>query len=125
MTEKKERTCRKCGHKYTGRYCKNKSCVANAIGKAKARAAARRRGGSKGRSMRFGQLSAPIAPASAPLSGQGGTIPVNPSAVAEPKDAEYVLTHLPMTNDPVNDKWIAACNEHNARAFEYRRLQGV
>jgi hypothetical protein len=123
MAEKKGKTCRKCGHRYVGRYCQNKSCVAHVTGKAKAKASRRRRGGSKGKSMHFGQLSAPIAPASSPVAGQGGTLPVNPSAVPEPvKDAEYELTHMPLSSDPVNREWIADCNEHNKQAFAYRRM---
>jgi len=84
MANKKEKTCRKCGHKYAGRHCMNKSCVNYVNGKAKAKAAARRRSGSKGKSMHFGQLSAPIAPVSSPVSGQGGGLPVYPDAVPAP-----------------------------------------
>jgi len=60
----------------------NKSCVNYVSGKAKAKAAARRRSGSKGK--HFGQLSASLAPASSPVSGQGGGLPVYPDAVPAP-----------------------------------------
>lgn len=35
--------------------------------------------------------------------------------------AEYKLTHQPTTGDSVNDTLIAAANEHNVKAFEWRR----
>ena len=62
-------------------------------------------------------------PASSPISGQGGGLPVYPDAVPAPvKDAEYELTHMQHSSDPVNREWIAACNEHNLMVFEYRRM---
>lgn len=146
MSEKKVKTCKKCGKTYTGRYCKNRGCVNYHQGKAKARASASRRRVSR---MHFGKLSAPVAPASSPVAGQGGSqISANPSAVPVPTDtviipeetswtdwvelqsqrvleAEYALTHLPPSSDPVNQKWISDCNEHNKRAFEHRRGMGA
>ena len=34
---------------------------------------------------------------------------------------EYRLTHMPASDDPINAALIAACNEHNVKAFEWRR----
>lgn len=84
MSKKKEKTCRKCGHKYTGRHCMNRSCLNYHQGKAKARAASSRRSGGK---MRFGQLSLSVAP----VAGQGGSqISVNPSAVSTPSETVVI-----------------------------------
>jgi hypothetical protein len=110
MTNKKVKTCKKCGKTYTGRYCKNRSCVNYHTGKAKARASASRRKVSR---MHFGQLSAPIAPASSPVAGQGGSrISVNPSAVPVPIETPHEAMIRRANDDVEFFRWL--CVEDSA-----------
>ena len=109
MSEKKVKTCKKCGKTYTGRYCKNRSCENNAKGKAKARAAARRRSSGK---MHFGQLSSAVMPASSPVAGQGSQISVNPSAVPAPVETPHNATIRRANEDVEFFRWL--CVEDSA-----------